>query len=121
MDILAVLAEPKAGFAELPGKVFFFQRERGSRAASYFQINAIFPHRVFTLRDLRVFHKRAGNEKGIGDDFIRLPADDGLAVTERYVVDFIAVFAMAVFRDGTFKAFQDNVGNMEIKSTQREM
>ena len=33
-------------------------------------------------------------------------------------MDFIAVFAMAVLRDGTLKAFQDNVGNMEIKKVQ---
>ena len=61
-----------------------------------------------------MLNKRACDKKGVRDDAVSRAAYSGCAAAKGDVMDFVAVFAVAVAGDGTFETFQDDIGNMKI-------
>jgi hypothetical protein len=109
VDVLIILSEPERRVPENFSQTFFTGGMAGGGTVSCFQVNTIFTHGIFGVRDLGVFHERPGDKKGIGNNVVGHSADYGISPAKRDIMDFITVSAVTVAGDGALKPFQYNV------------
>ena len=117
VNIPGIHPEPECCLSKMFNKRFF-RRVRAGGAAFDFQIDAVFAHGVVGIRNLGVFNTGTGDIKDAGYDFVFFPIYPGLAVAGRNIVDFIAVFTVAVARNSVVKLTVSDIGNVKVIASQ---